>query len=187
LLDEFEKAHSNVHKNFLTAWNDGFITEASDESHISTTAAIFVLTTNAATEALATIKRAHAHSPDDMRRSADAALRSAGFAPEVLSRIDRIFIFNSLEGLDVARVAALEIERMIKGYGLSVDERGIDPQILLDLMARQKKLGNSASSRDLVRAIEESVADSLIVAKQRGAQSVSLVDELGRVTARVVT
>jgi len=185
LLDEFEKAHANVHKNFLTAWNDGFITEASNESHISTTAAIFVLTTNAAVDALASIKRDYAHNPDDMRSHADTALRSAGFAPEVLNRIDRIFIFEPLEGLDIARVAALEIERMIKGYGLSIKEGGIDPQILLDLIARQKKLGNAASSRDLVRAIEESVADSLIDAKQRGAQSVSLVDESGRVTARV--
>ena len=183
LLDEFEKAHSNVHKNFLTAWNDGFITEASNESHISTTGAIFVLTTNAAVDALATISRDYAHDPDDLRRQADAALRSAGFAPEVLNRIDRIFVFNPLADLDIARVAALEIERMIKGYGLSVKEGGIDPQILLDLMARQKKLGNSASSRDLVRAIEESVADSLIDAKQRGAQSVSLIDTHGRVTA----
>jgi len=183
LLDEFEKAHSNVHKNFLTAWNDGFITEASNESHISTTGAIFVLTTNAAVDALATISRDYAHDPDDLRRQADAALRSAGFAPEVLNRIDRIFVFSPLADLDIARVAALEIERMIKGYGLSVKEGGIDPQILLDLMARQKKLGNSASSRDLVRAIEESVADSLIDAKQRGAQSVSLIDTHGRVTA----
>jgi len=183
LLDEFEKAHSNVHKNFLTAWNDGFITEASNESHISTTGAIFVLTTNAAVDALATISRDYAHDPDDLRRQADAALRSAGFAPEVLNRIDRIFVFNPLADLDIARVAALEIERMIKGYGLSVKEGGIDPQILLDLMARQKKLGNSASSRDLVRAIEESVADSLIDAKQRGAHSVSLIDTHGRVTA----
>ena len=183
LLDEFEKAHSNVHKNFLTAWNDGFVTEASNESHISTTGAIFVLTTNAAVDALATISRDYAHDPDDLRRQADAALRSAGFAPEVLNRIDRIFVFSPLADLDIARVAALEIERMIKGYGLSVKEGGIDPQILLDLMARQKKLGNSASSRDLVRAIEESVADSLIDAKQRGAQSVSLIDTHGRVTA----
>ena len=185
LLDEFEKAHSNVHKNFLTAWNDGFITEASNESHVSTTGAIFVLTTNAAIDALATISRDYLHSPDDMRRHADGALRSAGFAPEVLSRIDRIFVFNPLADLDIARVAALEIERMISGYGLSIKEGGIDPQILLDLMMRQKKLGNAASSRDLVRAIEESVADSLIEAKQRGAQSVSLIDSHGRVTALV--
>jgi ATP-dependent Clp protease ATP-binding subunit ClpA len=185
LLDEFEKAHSNVHKNFLTAWNDGFITEVSNESHIATTAAIFILTTNAAVDALATISREYATDPDDMRRHADAALRSAGFAPEVLSRIDRIFVFNPLADLDIARVAALEIERMIKEYGLSVNEGGIDAQILVDLMTRQKRLGNSASSRDLVRAIEESVADSLIEAKQRGAQSVSLTDAGGRVVAQV--
>jgi ATP-dependent Clp protease ATP-binding subunit ClpA len=185
LLDEFEKAHSQIHKNFLTAWNDGFVTEASNESHISTTNAIFVLTTNAAIEALTTVSRDFADSPDDMRRNADAALRAAGFAPEVLNRIDRIFVFNVLLGLDIARVAALEIEQMIKGYGLSVTEEGIDPQILLDLMARQKRLGSAASSRDLVRAIEESIADSLVDAKQRGAQSVRLIDQSGRVTAQV--
>jgi ATP-dependent Clp protease ATP-binding subunit ClpA len=104
LLDEFEKAHSNVHKNFLTAWNDGFITEASNGSPISTTAAIFILTTNAAVDSLATIRRDYADNSDDMRRHADAALRSAGFAPEVLSRIDRIFVFDLLVELDIARV-----------------------------------------------------------------------------------
>jgi hypothetical protein len=40
LLDEFEKAHADVHKNFLTAWNDGFVTEASDGRQISTTRAL---------------------------------------------------------------------------------------------------------------------------------------------------
>ena len=39
----------------------------------------------------------------------DSTLRAAGFAPEVLSRIDRIFVFEPLAGLDIARVAALEI------------------------------------------------------------------------------
>jgi AAA domain (Cdc48 subfamily) len=183
LLDEFEKANPSVHKNFLTAWNDGFVTEASNGSNISTTSAIFVLTTNAAVDALAEINREYADNPDERRRGADAALRSAGFAPEVLSRIDRIFVFDVLADLDIARVAALEIERMIQGYGLAVELGGIDSKILLDLMQRQKKLGSVASSRDLTRAIEESIADSLIDAKQRGAKSVRLVDNLGRVTA----
>jgi ATP-dependent Clp protease ATP-binding subunit ClpA len=132
---------------------------------------------------LADINREHADNPDEMRRSAETALRSAGFAPEVLSRIDRIFVFKPLAELDIARVAALEIERMIQGYGLSVEDGGIDPKILLDLMGRQKNLGNAGSSRDLMRAIEESMADSLIDAKQRGANSVRLLADLGRVTA----
>ena len=92
-----------------------------------------------------------------------------------MNRIDRIFIFKSLTGLDIARVAALEIESMIKGYGLDVADGGIDPDLLFDMMRRQDRLGAGASSRDLVRAIEESIGDSLIDAKQKGHMRVSLV------------
>jgi ATP-dependent Clp protease ATP-binding subunit ClpA len=79
-----------VHKNFLTAWNDGFVTEASDGKQISTTRAIFVLTTNAATEELQTLAASYADQPDELRRASVSALREAGFAPELLNRIDRI-------------------------------------------------------------------------------------------------
>jgi ATP-dependent Clp protease ATP-binding subunit ClpA len=184
LLDEFEKAHPDVHKNFLTAWNDGFVTEASDGNHISTTQAIFMLTTNAATDALHTLGVTYTQQPDELRRASVNVLREAGFAPEVLNRIDRIFIFKTLAGLDIARVAALEIESMIKGYGLDVAVGGIDPEVLFDMIRRQGKLGTGASSRDLVRAIEESIGDSLIEAKQRGNARVSLATVDGRVVAK---
>lgn len=186
LLDEFEKAHSDVHKNFLTAWNDGFVTEASDGRQISTTRALFVLTTNAAVDALADLSRRCANDPDELRRGADHALRAAGFAPEVLSRIDRIFVFEPLGGLDIARVAALEIESMIQGYGLQVGVGGINPQILLDLVNRQRKMGRTASARDLVRAIEEVIADSLIDAKRKGAQRVALAERNCRVSTEII-
>ncbi len=175
LLDEFEKAHPDVHKNFLTAWNDGFVTEASDGKHISTSRAIFVLTTNAATETLQTLVTTYAQQPDELRRTSVAALREARFAPEVLNRIDRIFVFRPLSGLDIARVAALEIESMIMGYGLEVAPGGIDPELLFDVIRRQGRLGAGASSRDLLRAIEESISDSLIEAKEKGHRRVSLV------------
>ncbi|MBI5785324.1 MAG: ATP-dependent Clp protease ATP-binding subunit [Rhodocyclales bacterium] len=177
LLDEIEKAHPDILKAFLTAWNDGFITERSDGQAISTTAAIFVLTTNAATERLAELSVQHATDPDAMRSSAINALKEAKFAPEVLNRIDRIFVFRNLAGLDVARVTALEIEDMIHGYGLQVADQGIDPKIILALMARHRKMGTAASSRDLVRSIEEQLADSLIDAKKRGYARISLVQE----------
>jgi hypothetical protein len=64
---------------------------------------------------------------------------------------------------------------MIKGYGLDVADGGIDPDLLFDMMRRQDRLGAGASSRDLVRAIEESIGDSLIDAKQKGHMRVSLV------------
>jgi ATP-dependent Clp protease ATP-binding subunit ClpA len=183
LLDEFEKAHPDVHKNFLTAWNDGFVTEASDGKHIPTSKALFVATTNAATEPLRALAVTYANQPEELRRASVGALRESGFAPEVLNRIDRILIFKPLAGLDIARVAALEIESMIKGYGLDVADGGIDPELLFDMMQRQDRLGAGASSRDLVRAIEESIGDSLIDAKQRGYRRVALTSSEGRVIA----
>lgn len=184
LLDEIEKAHPEVHKNFLTAWNDGFVTEASDGKQISTTRAIFMLTTNAATDALHALSERFADDADELRRASTNALGEAGFAPEVLNRIDRIFVFKSLTGLDIARVAALEIEAMIKSYGLDVADEGIDPDILINMMRRQSRLGTGASSRDLVRAVEESLADTLIDAKEHGHTKVALVSVEGGVIAK---
>ena len=186
LLDEIEKADPEVHKKFLTAWNDGFVTEASDGRQISTTRAIFILTTNASIDSLEDIRHQHSQEPDEMRRAATNVLKEAGFAPEVLNRIDRIFVFARLAGLDVARVTVLEIERMIQSYGLNVADQGIDAEILYRLMQRQTKLADTASSRDLVRAIEESIADSLIAAKQQGARCVALIDGHDMVFAKPV-
>lgn len=182
LLDEIEKAHPDVLKAFLTAWNDGFITERSDGAQIATTGAIFALTTNAATDKLTDLTKSHQGDPDAMRVAAVNVLREADYAPEVLNRLDRIFVFRALEGLDIARVIALEIEEIIRSYGLGITDQGIDPKIILLLMARYKKLGRNASSRDLVRAIEEQLADSLIEAKRQGRQKIELrADENQRV------
>ena len=66
-----------------------------------------------------------AQEPDAMREAAVNTLREAHFAPEVLNRIDRIFVFQPFKGLDIARVTALEIEDMIHAYGLEVADQGI--------------------------------------------------------------
>jgi ATP-dependent Clp protease ATP-binding subunit ClpA len=172
-------------KNFLTAWNDGFVTEASDGKQISTTQAIFVLTSNAATDALSALQKDFAGDPDGLRMASVNALREFGFAPEVLNRIDRIFVFSSLSGLDVARVCALEMEAMIRGYGMEVAGGGVDPDIIVQLMQRYRRMGNAASSRDVVRALEESIADSLIKARQLGYKVIELRSEDGQVRAKV--
>src|SRR6266404_1144764 len=131
LLDEFEKAHPEVHKRFLTAWNDGFITEVSDGARVATNDAIFVLTTNAASRRISDIAEQSNESAEEQGRLAKAALADAQFAPEVLSRIDEVFAFRPLKGLDIARVVALEIEALAHQFGLEIVGGGIDPKILL--------------------------------------------------------
>src|SRR6266581_3150173 len=78
-----------------------------------------------------------------------------------------------------AKIGELTFESMIQGYGLEISAGGINPQILLDLVNRWRKMGYAASARDLVRAIEEVIADSLIEAKRNGAQQVNLAEHDG--------
>ena len=185
LLDEIEKAHPETLKKFLTAWNDGHVTEASNGQLVSSVRAIFVLTSNIATDALTQIADDHADDPDRLRAESVEALRQSGFAPEILNRLDRIFVFRPLRGLDVARVAALEIEAMIAGYGLAVEVGGIDPGLLFAVMQRQDRLGAAASARDLTRSIEDMIGDTLIEARQAGAKRVRIANTPDGVKAEV--
>jgi ATP-dependent Clp protease ATP-binding subunit ClpA len=170
LLDEFEKAHPDVHKRFLTAWNDGFITETSDGAKIATDEAIFILTTNAASRRIGELAAAHAGDTRSLSHLAKSALGDAQFAPEVLSRIDEVFAFRPLKGLDIARVVALEIEALTRQFGLEIANGGIDPKILLDAIERLGSMPGGV--RDVARAIERQVSDGLIDARGAGATQV---------------
>jgi ATP-dependent Clp protease ATP-binding subunit ClpA len=173
LLDEFEKANPEVHKRFLTAWNDGFVTEVSDGARIPTAEAIFVLTTNAASRRIGDIARDYANDAVEMNRQIKKALLDAQFAPEVLSRIDEVFAFRPLEGLDVARVVALEMESLAGQYGLTIAGSGIDPGILLAAI-EDLRSKTDGGVRDIARSIERQVTDGLLEARAAGASEVKL-------------
>jgi ATP-dependent Clp protease ATP-binding subunit ClpA len=180
LLDEFEKAHAEVHKRFLTAWNDGFITEVSDGARVATNEAIFILTTNAASRRIGDIAEQTNESAEELGRLAKAALADAQFAPEVLSRIDDVFAFRPIKGLDIARVVALEMEAIALQFGLKIAGGGIDPQILMraiDALAGRMQGG----VRDMTRAIERQITDGLIEARNAGAAEIQLVQDGERV------
>lgn len=171
LLDEFEKAHPDVHKRFLTAWNDGFVTEVSDGARVSTTDAIFILTTNAASRRIGEMAQTHGGPLEELSMMIKSALGDAQFAPEVLSRIDEVFAFKPLRGLDIARVVALEIEKLVRQYGLEIENGGIEPALLLEAIARHEDTAQGGV-RDITRAIERQITDSVIDAKTQGAKAI---------------
>lgn len=186
LLDEFEKAHPEVHKRFLTAWNDGFVTEVSDGSRISTADAIFILTTNAAAKKLPDLYERYKDDNQELSHATKIVLQEAGFVPEVLSRIDDFFAFKPLKGLDIARVVALEIEKLVKQYGLTLSNGGIDANILVEAIEKQKEYSGSGV-RELARTIEHRISDSIIDAKTAGAKEISLQNDGGKIITHIET
>lgn len=157
VLDEIEKAHDSVHKRFLSAWNDGFITEQSTGEKIATTDAIFILTTNAQQKQIAALA---AQFEDDPEGYAEAAKRelSDAFAPEVLSRIDRVFPFLPLKGLDVARIVVGLIESQVNEYDIELDH--IEPEVLLSLI--QDAMATNADPRQIARDLEGNIASQVV-------------------------
>lgn len=176
LLDEFEKAHPEVHKRFLTAWNDGFVTETSDGARIPANEAIFILTTNAASRRIGEIASQPGVDLDTQSRAIKKALLDAQFAPEVLSRIDQVFAFRPLQGLDIARVVALEIEALAHQFGLEIAGGGIDPAILLDAI-EELETRMDGGVRDIARAIERRLTDGLIDARGQGATKIRITGD----------
>ncbi|MEZ5786962.1 MAG: AAA family ATPase, partial [Xanthobacteraceae bacterium] len=181
LLDEFEKAHRDVHKRFLSAWNDGFITDLRSGEKIPTNKAIFILTTNAACKRIGELARDHTGSLEELDRMVKSTLADVHFVPEVLSRIDEVFAFREMQGLDIARVVALLIEDETQQLGLEIAEGGIDATILLDAIEKITKVGMEGGVRVIRRQIEKQITDGLIDAKADGAKKVRLEADGDRV------
>jgi ATP-dependent Clp protease ATP-binding subunit ClpA len=169
LLDETKKASPDVLTRFLTAWNDGFVTEASTGEKIATNRAIFIATTNAASKEISDLSKTITDR-DQRLKAVNDALREARFKPEVLSRVDKVFAFDPITGLDQARLAIVQVRAIARGFGLEITEEGdgIDAAVLYDMMDRAGLLQDAGGVRAVVRALEESLADGFISVKKAG-------------------
>jgi ATP-dependent Clp protease ATP-binding subunit ClpA len=179
LIEEFGKVGAEIQKRFLSAWNNGYITEASDGAAVATNEAIFILTFDVAAPQLEGLAHDAADAADVLTRAARAALVGPEISAEVLGRIDETFVFHELQGLDVARVLAVEIENIAGQYGLQVAASGIDPAIFLD--AIDKVADAAGDHRAVSRRIERQIADGLLNAKAAGATHVRLTSEDGKI------
>ena len=177
LLDEIEKAHPDVLKRFLNAWNDGKIMDQNTGASSSTKDALFILTTNANYREINDLVSNHTGTTDELNRKVKDMLGTGddALAPEVMSRIDTVFAFRNLKGIDIAYVVALQIERLAKSYGLEVAGGGIQKEILIKAVETLSKTGTKGGVRDIARAMEDQVADGLIDAKTDGAKQVRFV------------
>lgn len=127
VLNEFEKAHKKAQDRFLTAWSDGMILEPTRGLRISTTEAIFVLTSNAAPEAMVDLALDAGQDRDALSDRCKQRLKSE-FTGPVLSRIDYVFPFIPLKNVDLSALIATQLEQHIDSYGLTLT--GIDGDVL---------------------------------------------------------
>ena len=109
LLDEIEKAHSDVFNLLLQVLDDGRLTDNHGKT-VDFTNCILVMTSNLGSQLIQQVSR-EGGSEDEMRESLQEVLR-ARFLPEFLNRIDETLIFHPLTRDQIGKIVGLQLDRL---------------------------------------------------------------------------
>jgi len=155
LLDEIEKAHSDVFHVLLQVLDDGRLTDGQGHT-VDFRNTIIVMTSNLGSEFL--VNQGEDEDTDAVKDQVMAVVR-ASFRPEFLNRVDEIILFHRLKRADMGKIVDIQMKRLAK----LLEERKIE--IELKASARdwlaEKGWDPAYGARPLKRVIQKSVQDPL--------------------------
>ena len=178
LLDEVEKAHTDLWNTFLRVFEDGVLTDGKgDQVNFCNT--IIIMTTNLGNEKIVdhltsggtgflrsveTKVKTQEMPPRTMVEKVTLEAIKKHFRPEFLNRIDKIVVFNHLQNQDYHKIAELEMfivaEKLLKkGYMLNYTDEVVQGLIEKGIDTIKGARGLSKVRRDF---IENKLAEILI-------------------------
>jgi ATP-dependent Clp protease ATP-binding subunit ClpC len=164
LLDEIEKAYSNILLAFLQVLDDGRLTDSSGRV-ADFTNTIIIATSNIGTKAIQEISQRGGHF-SEMQEAALSNVREK-FAPEFLNRFNGIIVYRPLSMVSVKKIADL----LLNSVRQIAEDKGIKVTFKDELIEELVKKGYSPEwgARPLRRAIEDTIESYLatkILAKE---------------------
>jgi ATP-dependent Clp protease ATP-binding subunit ClpC len=167
LLDEIEKAHSDVNNILLQIMDEGFIYDSLGRK-IDFKNTIIIITSNIGSRQIKDFGGGIGFATQD-----DSAEKSKGiiekelkryFTPEFLNRIDEVIIFNSLSEDDIRKIIHNPIRELKErladmGYAIEIKEKAID---FLVKKGFDPKFGARPLKRAMQRYLEDKIAEELL-------------------------
>lgn len=183
LFDEIEKADGEVFDLFLQLMGEGRLTEQGSGKVADFTQSVVVLTSNAQAEAIGKIQR-EVKDYFELVNAIKSYLADAHvFRPEILGRIDKVYVFKPLEGMVIAEIALLKIEKLGKDFGLGVSF--VAPELVMQALESNVKV-SKFGIRELERIVFDLFAKQMVDARAKGAAAVSFgVDASGAIDCRL--
>ena len=128
LLDEIDKAHSDVFNTLLQLLDAGRLTDARGRT-VDFSHTVVIMTSNIGADQILTAT-ASGRPVEELREPLMAAV-ARHFRPEFLNRIDEIVLFRGLDRAQLRQITELLLEQTHQrlrsmGVTLSVDERAVD-------------------------------------------------------------
>jgi ATP-dependent Clp protease ATP-binding subunit ClpB len=153
LLDEVEKAHSDVFDVLLQLMDDGRLTDGQGRT-VDFTNVVLIMTSNLGSQLLIDVLE----SEEVVRQRVMAVVREA-FKPEFLNRLDDLLIFHRLSRDDLTRIVELQVERLARrlaGRRLRLELTPAAKQWLVD-----RSDDPAYGARLLRRQVDKSIGDEL--------------------------
>ncbi len=158
LLDEFEKAHTDVQAMFLSLFDEGIVTDAEGRK-VHAREAFFILTTNAGSEASGRGRMGFGGGSAESRKEAALARARDHFRPELTNRLDGVVVFRDVDEKDLVAIVELHLGRLRDRAA----ETGVmltwSPEVAKLCATHRREAGMGA--RPALRAIDELVAEPL--------------------------
>lgn len=170
LLDEIEKAHSDVFNLLLQVMDEGRLTDSNGDT-IDFKNTVIIMTSNTGSRQLKEFGRGIGYSAPTTGDSTHAArvIQKAlekQFAPEFLNRIDEIITFSPLDKSAIRQIAENEVKALVERVGKMNITLHISDTII-DFIG-EKGYEPQYGARPLRRAIQSHIEDLLTEAMMQG-------------------
>lgn len=164
LLDEIEKAHTDVFNILLQVMDDGRLTDTNGRT-VDFRNTVIIMTSNTGTRQLKEFGRGvgfsamAGKSDKEVSRAVIQKALSRQFSPEFLNRIDEVVTFDQLDREAILKITDIELSHLYKrveslGYKLTITED-------VKNFIADKGYDTQFGARPLKRAIQQYIEDSL--------------------------
>jgi ATP-dependent Clp protease ATP-binding subunit ClpB len=173
LLDEIEKAHSDVFNVLLQVMDDGRLTDGQGRT-VDFRNAIIIMTSNVGSDFIL-----NESDPERMKAAVENSLRGH-FRPEFLNRIDARIIFNRLDQSVISDIVDIQLA----GFSRLLEQRGLKLELERSAKDFLAEVGYDPAfgARPLKRALREYILEPLsekIIGGEIPPESVVRVERLG--------
>ena len=198
LLDELEKAHSDVLNILLQIMEDGILTDGKGRT-ISFKNTILVMTSNVGSHRILEVARNNAYPQSELyedENSEEAAAASLyselsnvvkeeleyQMRPELLNRMDEIVVFSPLSQADLGSIAQIIVNQIIqraeKEHHLNLTvESSLVSRVVEDGSAQAEQFGARPMRRAGQRYVEDVLSDALVTGFLKEGDSATLAVE----------
>lgn len=176
LLDEVEKAHSDVWNILLQVFDDGMLTDAQGKT-VSFKNTIIIMTSNVGSKKAQQFSRSVGFSANTEANSTDIIDKEIKtlFSPEFLNRIDEIIKFNPLTKDDIKRIINIELNnfstRLLYNNGINITFDDSCGEFILS-RGWDSNMGARPIKRTIQRFVEDEV--SMIILQKAAKSSDSI-------------